>query len=559
MNRSQVMETIGYLTDVIGPRLTGSPQMKRANDWTRSKLETWGLTNAHVEPWGPFGRGWTLKRYSAQVVEPYTFPIAAFPKAWSPGLDQPITANVVYLKSTTAADLEKHKGKLKGAAVLTGSSRKVETRFDSIAARLNETNLLRLANAGHEQSFAGPVAPVPPSASISTPTRIATPSTSGTNTTNTSPAPRSRPSESPGRLLEFLIEEGAALLVTSGSRGDGTTIFVEAASIPQTRGTNASSSTRFSAWHTNAPATLPQLTIAPEYHSRIVRMIEQGEAVKLSVDLQVAFNDDAVMQENTIAEIPGTDLKDQIVMIGAHMDSWHSGTGATDNGAGVAAAMEAVRIIKALDLKPRRTIRVALWSGEEQGLLGSRAYVSQHFGYYTNVTNIVSRSPRAESNENPARLSSARAPQRKLVRQRHYENLSAYYNLDNGTGKIRGIYLQGNEALRPLFRRWLQPFHDLGAETISSSNTTQTDHIPFDRIGLPGFQFIQDPIDYFSRTHHSNADVYDRIQEEDMKQAATVMAAFLYNTAMANEQLPRKPLDEGSGSSRRTSGGIAVN
>jgi Zn-dependent M28 family amino/carboxypeptidase len=248
------------------------------------------------------------------------------------------------------------------------------------------------------------------------------------------------------------------------------------------------------------------------------------------------------MAYNTVAEIPGTDLKDEIVMIGAHMDSWHSGTGATDNGAGVATTMEAVRILKALDLKPRRTIRIGLWSGEEQGIFGSRAYVTKHFGYYTNVTNVAAatRSPRDESNTTRRRSASTNAVSRKLVRGPEHEKLSAYFNLDNGTGKIRGVYMQGNEAVRPIFRKWLQPFNDLGAETLTYRNTGGTDHLSFDAVGLPGFQFIQDSIDYESRTHHSNEDVFDRIQGDDLKQAATIMAAFLWNAATLDEKLPRK-------------------
>jgi Zn-dependent M28 family amino/carboxypeptidase len=251
------------------------------------------------------------------------------------------------------------------------------------------------------------------------------------------------------------------------------------------------------------------------------------------------------MAYNTVAEIPGTDLKNELVMIGAHMDSWHSGTGATDNGAGVAATMEAVRILKAVNLQPRRTIRIGLWSGEEEGLLGSRAYVAKHFGYYTNITNGASvRSPRDESN-NPrrSRFGSSTNSTRKLIKHRDYDKFSAYFNLDNGTGKIRGVYMQSNEAVRPIFRKWLQPFYDLDAMTLTYGNTGGTDHQSFDGIGLPGFQFIQDPIDYWTRTHHSNADVFDRIQEADMKQAATIMAAFLYNAATMDEKFPRKALD----------------
>jgi len=279
----------------------------------------------------------------------------------------------------------------------------------------------------------------------------------------------------------------------------------------------------------------------------MARMIEQGEKLKMAVDLKVKFNDDDLMAYNTVAEIPGTDLKDEIVMLGAHMDSWHSGTGATDNGAGVAATMEAVRIISALNLKPRRTIRIALWSGEEQGLYGSKAYVAEHFGYFTNETRSVaaaSSKKEAGSSEGTSTNSTSNTETRKLVRGPEYDKLSIYFNLDNGAGKIRGVYLQGNESLRPMFRRWLEPFRDLGAETLTLSNTGSTDHMSFDTIGLPGVEFLQDPLDYMTRTHHSNEDVFDRIQGDDLKQAATIIAAFVYDAAMADEKMPRKPLVE---------------
>jgi Zn-dependent M28 family amino/carboxypeptidase len=266
----------------------------------------------------------------------------------------------------------------------------------------------------------------------------------------------------------------------------------------------------------------------------------------MAVDLRVDFHDDDLMAYNTIAEIPGGELKDEIIMLGAHLDSWHSGTGATDNGIGAAAVMEAARILKALNLQPRRTIRVGLWSGEEQGLLGSRAYVAGHFGYFTNAApSTALRSPRDEGDSQPATRNSRTnsAPARRLVRLHEYEKLSAYFNLDNGAGKVRGLYLQGNEAVRPLFRRWLEPFRDLGAETLSLSNTRGTDHISFDAVGLPAFQFIQDPLDYNSRTHHSNEDVYDRIQPEDARQAAVILAAFAWNAASMDAKLPRKPVE----------------
>jgi Zn-dependent M28 family amino/carboxypeptidase len=261
-------------------------------------------------------------------------------------------------------------------------------------------------------------------------------------------------------------------------------------------------------------------------------MIQAGEKLTARINLDAQFHTDDLMSYNTVAEIPGTDKKEEIVMIGAHLDSWHSGTGATDNGAGCAAAMEAVRILRALNLQPRRTIRIGLWSGEEQGLFGSRAYVKEHFGQRGDAG-----SPQAEM----AAMMGGGGGAAKINPKPDYDKLSAYYNLDNGTGKIRGVYLQGNEAVRPIFRDWLMPFRDLGATTLTISNTGGTDHLSFDAIGLPGFQFIQDEIEYDSRTHHSNMDVFDRIQADDMKQAATIMAAFLYNTAMRDEKLPRKP------------------
>ncbi len=287
---------------------------------------------------------------------------------------------------------------------------------------------------------------------------------------------------------------------------------------------------RVNPWDKNAPAIIPQIVLAVEHYNRLARMIQAGEKLRMNVNLDVQFHEQDLMGYNTVAEIPGTDKKDELVMLGGHMDSWHAGTGATDNGAGVAVAMEAVRILKALNLQPRRTIRVALWSGEEQGLLGSRAYVAEHFGALANS------SPEA----NFAAMLGAATNAPKVNAKPEYEKLSAYFNLDNGTGKIRGVYLRGNEAVRPLFREWLAPFRELGAQTLSISNTGGTDHLSFDGIGLPGFQFIQDEIEYETRTHHSNQDVFDRIQADDLKQAATIMAAFVYNTAMRNDKLPRK-------------------
>jgi hypothetical protein len=518
MNRSQVMQTLSYLSDVIGPRLTASPGMKRANEWTRDQLTKWGLQNAHLESFGPFGRGWTLKRFSAQVVEPLTIPLIAYPKAWSPGFATPITADVVYVDARTEADLEKFKGKLNGKIVLTAPVRDVAAHFQAQGTRLSEKELLALADAPEPRQGGG------------------------RGNFGNNPTARAAFQFS-GAKLRFFQAEGAALLIDP-SRGDGGTIFVQSAQVPPpVADPNATTQQRGTpAYDRSAPKITPQLVLAIEHYNRLVRMLKAGEPLKMTVDLSVAWQEADLMGYNTIAEIPGTDLKDEVVMLGGHMDSWHSGTGATDNAAGVSVAMEAVRIIQALGLKPRRTIRVALWSGEEQGLLGSRAYVAQHFGSMQNPATSVAPATGANTNAMGGGNGNGAAPARPtLVTKPDYEKLSAYFNLDNGTGKIRGVYLQGNEAVRPLFRQWLAPFRDMGATTLSISNTGGTDHLAFDGIGLPGFQFIQDEIEYDTRTHHSNQDVFDRIQADDMKQASTIMAAFVYQTAMRDEKLPRKP------------------
>ena len=521
MNRSQVMKTLSYLTDVIGPRLTNSPNMKRANEWTRDELTRWGLQNAHLEAWGPFGRGWSLKRFSAQVIEPQSIPLIAFPKAWSPGTNGSITGDVVYLNAKDEAELEQYKGKLKGAIVLTSGMREVKARFEVMSTRRDEKDLLSLADAPEPRG--------------------------GPQRRMFQMTPEQRTAMAFGaRKNQFLFDEGAAVVIDPSRIGDGGTIFVQSATVPQPLPTEPiGPNTRgISAYDKSAPKLTPQLVMAVEHYNRLVRMIEAGEKVKMAVDLAVEFHDADLMGYNTIAEIPGTDLKDEIVMLGGHMDSWHSGTGATDNGAGVAVGMEAMRILQALGLKPRRTIRIALWSGEEQGLLGSRAYVAEHFGKME-----VPTAPAGAGNGsgNGGGASTPAAPV--LVTKPDYEKLSAYFNLDNGTGKIRGVYLQGNEAVRPLFRQWLMAFRDRpeektswGASTLSISNTGGTDHLAFDAIGLPGFQFIQDEIEYDTRTHHSNQDVFDRIQGDDMKQAATIMAAFIYNAAMLDQKLPRKQM-----------------
>lgn len=521
LNRSQVMQTLSYLSDVIGPRLTASPGMKRANEWTRDTMAKWGLQNAHLEAWGPFGRGWTLKRFSAQVTDPLDVPLIAYPKAWSPGTNGPISAEVVYFDAKDEADMARFKGQLKGKIVLTSTMREVKAHFETQGTRRDEKNLLALANAPMPRPAGGRGG------------------FGGGNANNF----RAAQQFNAAKYL-FFQSEGAALLVDPSRAGDGGTIFVQSATVPQppAQGPPGPGQPRqIQPYDKNAGTIPPQMVVGVEHYNRIARMIQAGEKVKMEANIAVEFQDQDLNGYNTVAEIPGSDpnLKDEIVMLGGHMDSWHSGTGATDNGAGVAVGMEAVRIIQALGLKPRRTIRIALWTGEEQGLLGSRAYVAKHFGKMetppTTTTNATQGGGDSTEVTRPQQAASV------LVKMAEYDKLAGYFNLDNGTGKIRGVYLQGNESVANLFRQWLAPFKDLGAETLSLSNTGGTDHLSFDGIGLPGFQFIQDEIEYDTRTHHSNMDVFDRIQGDDMKQAATIMAAFVYQTAMRDEKLPRKP------------------
>ena len=508
LNRSQIMHTLSYLTDVIGGRLTNSPNMKRANEWTRDTMAKWGMQNAKLEAWGPFGRGWSLKGFSAQVVEPQVFPVIAYPKAWSPSTKGVVTGEVVYFDAKSEADLDKYKGKLSGKIVLVSSgTRDVKADFGGMGTRRSDEDLKKLA------AWAPPPTPATP-IQMNEEQRRALRDAFIFNI----------------KRWNFLLREGAAVAVDSSSKGSGGTLFVGGASVAQdlpTDPANPNMSFRGGFRSSDKEAEtrmVPQMTMTIEDYNRLMRMIQLGITPKMSVEIKAQYHDEDLMGYNTVAEIPGTDptLKDEIVMLGGHLDSWHSSGGATDNAAGSAVAMEAARIILASGLKPRRTIRVALWSGEEQGLNGSREYVKQQFG--------------------EMKQSATAGQPAELVKAVNYDKLSAYYNLDNGTGRIRGVYMQGNAGVRPYFEAWLAPFADIGAATVTLQSTGGTDHLSFDRIGLPGFQFIQDEVEYSTRTHHSNQDNYDRIQADDMKQAATIMAAFVYQTAMMDEKLPRKPV-----------------
>lgn len=536
LKHSQVMQTLSYLSDVIGPRLTGSPSLKRANEWTRDTMSKWGLQNAHLEAWGPFGRGWQLDRFSAQVIEPQAIPLIAYPKAWSPSVGRANNAEVVLVDAADEKELMKLKGTLKGKIVLSGGDKPVPARFTSQGTRYTDEELAAMTEPEAPRPRRNPGGPAGPAGA------------NAGQRNNQMQNFRAQAALAAARL-RFFMDEGV-VAVLDGSRGDDGTIFVQSASVPPaptpktavpatTNGDAAATAPMprpTSVWDKSAPKTLPQITVSAEHYNRMVRMIKQGVKLKMSLDLKASFFNQDLMAYNTVAEIPGTDLKDQVVMVGGHMDSWHSGTGATDNGAGVAVAMEAARIIKALDLHPRRTIRVALWSGEEQGLFGSRAYVTEHLGSYPPPA------PGAPMNFGGGPQAN-RGP---LTKKAEWDKVSVYFNLDNGTGKIRGVYLQGNDKVGPIFADWLKPFHEMGATTVTIRNTGSTDHVSFDAVGVPGFQFIQDVIEYDSRTHHSNQDVYDRIQADDMKQASVIMASFLYNAAMRDEMLPRKPLNSGN-------------
>lgn len=546
---SQIMQTLSYLSDVIGPRLTGSPGAKRANEWTRDTMAKWGLQNAHLESWGPFGRGWTLKRFTAMVDGPTAFPFISYPKAWSPGTDKLIpppppadpkakgkapaapanpstayTGEVVRFTATKVEDLEQYKGKLKGKIVLISPIREVPAWMTAPGKRFTDSELLAMADAPDPATIRRPAGP---------------PAGGPGGNPNFAQAQQFNAAR-----MRFLAEEGAAILIDS-ARGDGGTMFVQSATAvqppPAAPGAPANPPVRLYDKAANIPI---QISGSVEHYNRLARMVDAGEKVTMTIDLAVEYQDADMNAYNTIAEIPGTDKADELVMLGGHLDSWHSGTGATDNGAGCAVMMEAVRILQTLGLKPRRTIRVGLWTGEEQGLLGSRAYVKQHFGYLGDgSTPQFGGGGGGGGAQNAAPLALTKMPE--------YDKLSAYYNIDNGTGKIRGVYMQGNENVRPIFRNWLSTFKDpkwydpskpldMSANTLTLSNTGGTDHLSFDAIGLPGFQFIQDAVEYDTRTHHSNQDVFDRIQADDMKQMAIILATFVYQTAMMDDKMPKK-------------------
>ena len=493
LNDSKAMETLSYLSDVYGPRLTGSPEFKEAADWAKKRLEEMGLQNVAIETW-KFGRGWSLKDFSAEITEPRVQPLIAYPKAWSPSTKGTLRGYPIYLNARNEAELQNYKGKLKGAMVLISDPRDLKAHFTPDATRLTDEELLRMANADLQRGRGR----------------------GGRRDTAAFRLLRERYMMARMKF-EFCQQEGAAVVLECSSGDDGT-VFVQGATVVQPP--NTPMDRRINPYDESEPKVLSQVVVAAEHYNRIIRMLEKGARVKLELKIEAEFYDDQPGM-NIVGEIPGSDLKDEVVMIGGHFDSWQGGTGATDNGTGSAVCIEAMRILKALDLKPRRTIRIALWGGEEEGLLGSREYVRTHFG----ERDTAQGSTFGELKKKP-----------------EYDKLYVYFNDDNGTGKVRGVYMQGNEAVRQIFRAWLEPFAQMDASTLTLENTGGTDHLSFDAIGLPGFQFIQDDIDYETRTHHSNMDVFDRVQEGDVKQASIIMAAFAFDAAMRDGSFPHKPL-----------------
>ncbi len=487
LENSKVMDIAFNLTDKSGNRLTGSPGFMRAATYAKETLAAWGLKNASVQPWGEFGKGWELEKSYVAITAPYYKSLSAYPKAWTGSTKGLQHAEILVISAKDTTGLDAYKGQLKGKVLILDQLMTYKPSFKADAHRYEDSELTRLANMKPQAPRAAP------------------------NPADTAAARRQREAFAARgggggaqRLIALLKEmakaEGAVAVISSGSpRSHDGTIFAQGGG----------------AYKGTDPENFLDIVVGIEDYNTMLRLAKDGTPVKLDVDVKTKFHTKDLQGYNVIADIPGTDpaLKDEIVMIGAHLDSWQTATGATDNASGSSVMMEVIRILKAIGYQPKRTIRIGLWSGEEQGLLGSRNYVKNTFA-------------------DPATMQVTPA----------HTNFSSYFNIDNGTGKIRGIYTQGNEAVKDIFAQWLEPFKDLGATTVTISNTGGTDHQSFDGVGLPGFQFIQDPIEYDSRNHHSNMDSYDHLLGDDLKQIATIVAAFVYNTSERTAKIPRKEM-----------------
>ena len=504
--RSQVMKHLFYMTDVYGPRLTNSPGYDAAADWVVETANEWGLENAHLESWGPFGRGWSTSRFAVHLIEPQYAPLIGLPLTWTPGTDGVVKGTPI-LTPIRSEDTDERReaeldrfiaewqGKLDGKIIMLRAAPNIGPQSAVALKRFDSSELSDLAEAPEilepiEIDFANPQ--VPREAHLRRRFNAQVPRYVREKL-------RKRSREISNRLNRFLTDEGVSVVIYPARRGDGGTIF------PPRPGSH----------RVDSPLPPPSIALTPEHYNRIARLIEHGIPAQIEIEVQATIHDETTTTNNVVAEIPGGAKKDELVIIGAHFDDVVHGTGATDNAAGSAVMFEVMRILKTLDLPLDRTVRMVLWSGEEEGLLGSAAYVKEHFG-----------------------------DRETMQLKPEHAKVAGYFNMDNGTGKIRGVYLQENDMVRPVFNSWLRPFNDLGAKTLSIRNTGGTDHLSFDAVGLPGFQFIQDPVEYNTRTHHSNMDVYDRAQPGDLMQAAAIIASFVYHTANRDEMLPRKPLPE---------------
>ncbi|HUS03778.1 MAG TPA: M20/M25/M40 family metallo-hydrolase [Chitinophagaceae bacterium] len=479
MENSKVMDIAFRLTDANGPRLTASPGFLKAANWAKDQLRQWGLVNATLDPWGDFGKSWELQKSYIAMTAPWYRSLQAYPKVWTGGSNGLKNADVILITAKDSAGLDAVRGKLKGKIILLDRSDSYNMSFKADASRYTDAELDTMANWK----------PQPVDTAAARRRREQFQRAGGGGGQRAMLA----------TLNSLAVSEGAVGMLSTSPRNHDGTIYVQQAG----------------AYKVTDPENFLDIAIGFEDYMTMVRLLRNNIPVKMDVDVQTKFYSSDTKGYNVLAEIKGTDknLKDEVVMLGGHLDSWVGGTGATDNAAGCAIMMEAVRILKTVGVSPKRTIRIALWSGEEQGLFGSRGYVKKTFA-------------------DPADM--------KLLPA--HEKFSSYFNVDNGTGKIRGIYLQGNEAARNIFAQWLTPFNDLGAKTVTLNNTSGTDHQSFDAVGLPGFQFIQEPMEYDTRTHHSNMDTYEHLSEADLKQAATIVAAFVYNAAMRDQKIPRKEL-----------------
>ena len=507
LNHSHVMDFATALMDGIGPRLTGSPNLAKANAWTRDTLTKIGLENARLEDWGEFGLGWQQLNTWARMTTPDTAILIVQATPWSPSTPGPVTGDVVFVNIQTEKDFDQYKGKLEGKVVLYGPMREVPPVDKPLFERYTDQELADIAEYQINAGGGG----LPPDMQARMQERMN----------------RMRMID---KIAQFFADEKVAAVIEpsrdgKNGGGSGGTLFDDnGATLGRTP------------YLADKKVKIPVVVAAIESYGRLFRLTQNHAPVSVEINVETKFTGDHEHGYDTVAEIPGTDpkLKDQVVMVGGHLDSWIGGTGATDNGAGTVVAMEAVRILKALDVKPRRTIRIALWTGEEEGIFGSKGYCTIHFG-------SAATSTTPDQMQLPEFMRRASGP---LVVKPEQKLISAYFNVDNGTGKIRGVYTQGNSAIAPIFAQWIAPLKDLGVSTITNRNTGGTDHLSFDAVGIPGFQFIQDMLDYESRTHHSNEDVVERLQPADLKQIATVEAIFLYNAAQRDQMLPRKPLPQ---------------